>query len=799
MKIKRLECVQFAGVHDIDIDFTDGLNLIIGENESGKSTLTDLIFRILFKDTKIDGRSDAEFIDWYFPKKVRGPQGDVIDGTLVFDTEKGSYKLSREWEKRNGTSRLTTPERTMIKNSDEIARVLSEELGYREGVFGEIVFASQKRKQNAIESIMKALPRKKNELTDTREDLTSILTQAALETGGVSLEKLERRLQEKLISYDSHWNCEEDCPEGGKRRDIGNKWIKNVGAILAAYYAMEEIRQAQKDTENAEKKVEMCQNKLAEIQKTRNMLEDQLKEFWKYKGLILSAATLRKNIDRDNRDLSIMEFDLKYWPEKEEKWEKAKELKKQQDFVQIKKRYLTVKDAHDEYVTKKLKKNGLREVKKADIVKLEDLIRQKQLAESKLSGLNLTARINQLGEIPIKVKNISSGEPTNLFKGEYRITEAVEISIPNVMEMQLVPQGVDVDLIRDEIIYEKEEIQNGFEYYGVSSIEDLLKLYEEYENASREYDQASEKLRIILNGESWETIKINYEKIDIVLLSEEELARKIKRLCGSKSIEDYLGRIENSLELLNESYGSKESLSKSIYEIKMRIFEDEKDLKNLDDIPEKFLQIKEPKQFEENLTKQISYTNDSIKLWNDRYTYALKGLGERTSEEYTEELLEKESSFIERKTEYAHWKNIANIFFCLKEQLGGNPMRDIEVKFREYLDIISDGSIELQSIDEKMSVQLASGNNKLAYDILSNGTKDTISLAFRLAMLEHLYPKGEGLAVFDDSFTEMDPRRVQQSCKLIEKFAENNQVIFITCDDKYSHLMKVQNVIRIKR
>ena len=268
MKIKRVECDQFAGVHDIDVEFADGLNLVIGENESGKSTLADLIFRILFKDTKIDGRSDAEFIDWYFPKKVRGPQGDVIDGTLVFTTEKGTYRLKREWEKRNGSSRLITPEKTVIKNTDEIARILSEELGYREGVFDEIVFASQKRKQSAIESIMKALPKKKGELTETRDDLTSTLTQAALETGGVSLEKLERKLREVMASYGSHWDSEADRPEGGKKRDINHKWSREVGAVLAAYYAMEETRQAQKDAENAEKEVERCQKRLKEIQNT---------------------------------------------------------------------------------------------------------------------------------------------------------------------------------------------------------------------------------------------------------------------------------------------------------------------------------------------------------------------------------------------------------------------------------------------------------------------------------------------------------------------------------------------------
>lgn len=85
-------------------------------------------------------------------------------------------------------------------------------------------------------------------------------------------------------------------------------------------------------------------------------------------------------------------------------------------------------------------------------------------------------------------------------------------------------------------------------------------------------------------------------------------------------------------------------------------------------------------------------------------------------------------------------------------------------------------------MDEKMEVQLASGKRELTYDILSEGTRDTISLAFRLAMLEHLYPEGNGLAVFDDPFTDMDVKCQEKSYELIQKFAEKNQVILVTYD-----------------
>lgn len=54
MVIRRISCTQFAGVCDRDVSLSDGINIIYGKNESGKSTLVNLLFKTLFQNARID-------------------------------------------------------------------------------------------------------------------------------------------------------------------------------------------------------------------------------------------------------------------------------------------------------------------------------------------------------------------------------------------------------------------------------------------------------------------------------------------------------------------------------------------------------------------------------------------------------------------------------------------------------------------------------------------------------------------------------------------------------------------------
>ena len=112
-------------------------------------------------------------------------------------------------------------------------------------------------------------------------------------------------------------------------------------------------------------------------------------------------------------------------------------------------------------------------------------------------------------------------------------------------------------------------------------------------------------------------------------------------------------------------------------------------------------------------------------------------------------------------------------------------MKDIAEQFTHYLGIISGGSVSSEfTSQDKLDMNIYSNDRLLDYDKLSEGTKETVSLAFRLAALDHLFPDG-GVAVFDDPFTDMDDERGHRACELLRDFAKRHQVIFLTCKEEY--------------
>ena len=217
----------------------------------------------------------------------------------------------------------------------------------------------------------------------------------------------------------------------------------------------------------------------------------------------------------------------------------------------------------------------------------------------------------------------------------------------------------------------------------------------------------------------------------------------------------------------------------------------------VDQIPVQYRK-KNVAEYRSQLKESLVPIDDKIQEIQGRLKEDEKFLGEKTAEELSLELDQAKNEFIRVQTDYRHWLHIREVYQKAKLSLEeDSEIKDVERRFAKNLQLITGGKVVLQSLNGTMDVSITSGTNRLAEEILSEGTRDTIALAFRLAMMEHLFPDGGGLLVLDDPFTEMDPVRTKKACELLQAFADNgNQVIFVTCDKKYSNLMS-GNVIQV--
>ena len=431
----------------------------------------------------------------------------------------------------------------------------------------------------------------------------------------------------------------------------------------------------------------------------------------------------------------------------------------------------------------------------ADIRTAETCQRTIQRLEAKIQGLNLAANLRLLGDTAVSVVSAATGAELDIGNGAFSITEAVEIRVPGVMEMQLMPRGVDLDQVRSDLAQARGQLSGIFDAYGVDSVAALRDNLEESRSLNSSIANLESQISLKLNGLDWSGVEA---AADPTADSVANVQMKIRKLCGNQSIESFLGTLDGQIRSYRDQYANQETLAATLTAAEGQADTYRRKLSESDEIPEEYRAVTDADAYAAQLKADEARWDEKLDALTAELLDAQLQLDEKSAEEYAEEYRQLHEKFREEQAQYHHWKHIYDVFMDLKAREMGDPTQDIQQNFQENLSAMTDGGLRLENMDEKLHAAMVSGDSRLTYATLSEGTKDTISLAFRLAMLEHLYPDGGAVAVFDDPFTDMDPRRTAQACRLLQRFAQRNQVLFITCDDKYTGLLE-GNVISMEK
>lgn len=783
MKIKNLSCTQFAGVRDRTISFADGINVVYGKNESGKSTMANLIVRTLFQKAKLDRRSNREFCDLYFPSTRKGSNlsGDFADGKIALASKDGDYVLSKEWGV-DARCTLSTPE-GIVRDQAKIDEILKSVLNYGEGVYSDLLLTSQRNTDAALQTLLDA---SKN--TEAKAEITDAVSLAFAESDGVSIDAIEQAMQSKISEISGkHWDIDRGVPA----RKAG-RWSTGLGEILKAYYAMEDAKAVLEEISHLETDADRAAHDYTDKDNEARSAEEAYREFNQFANSLILQRERRKTISRTEEELKKIRKVLADWPELEKVLAQAQTLQNEKTTRELLDKYDAATEIVNEINTLSLIAANTPCPTAGEIAQVKTAQRNIASLENKLCGMNLTAAVHMFGGNTLEVISVRTGQKIDVSDGIANISEAVRLTIPGVMEMQLSPADVDVASVEAQIKTNKQLITDIFKNYQVENLEALEALAQTIAENTQQLDLANNRLKQLLGATTFEELERTIKSSPQESRSKAEIENDIAALCGNSDLSRFITAKETVISSYKAEYTSANDLKAKAFDLDAELNRAMSATEN-ENIPAEYREIADPEAHLlslQNVCKQKQKLRETALTLKTAAESKLESYKENIADDPSEEAEKATRNFEEQKSLLSHWLHIFEVFKSQKENIHDNPMQDIADSFSHYLRVISDGRVSSEFPEaDKLAMQVYSNDLPLDYGKLSEGTKETVSLAFRLAVLDHLFPDGGGVIVLDDPFTDMDSERTNQACKLVKECAKRHQVIFMTCREEYLQML----------
>jgi len=70
-----------------------------------------------------------------------------------------------------------------------------------------------------------------------------------------------------------------------------------------------------------------------------------------------------------------------------------------------------------------------------------------------------------------------------------------------------------------------------------------------------------------------------------------------------------------------------------------------------------------------------------------------------------------------------------------------------------------------------------------------------LALALHLSMANHFLKEADGFLIMDDPFVDLDPDRQKRAAELINRFAEEKQMLIFTCHQSHADLLGGNQIV----
>ncbi|MGH7889378.1 MAG: AAA family ATPase, partial [Thermodesulfobacteriota bacterium] len=207
MIIRFIRLHPFAAIQNKSFSFKKGLNILLGPNEAGKSTLFHAVLHGLLTSTNKTAKQLEDEMGDFFP--VGG--GDVIRLEIKLDLEENSQvHIQKTWKKgnRQGNASIRLPDGTEITNEEDVQKQIAELLPVSPATMRTIMLSNQ----SGLQETLKHMKQEEG----VRSELGAVLRKSVMETSGISVDRFRKIIGDKFEEYFKKWNREQRYPESNR-------------------------------------------------------------------------------------------------------------------------------------------------------------------------------------------------------------------------------------------------------------------------------------------------------------------------------------------------------------------------------------------------------------------------------------------------------------------------------------------------------------------------------------------------------------------------------------------------------
>ena len=804
MILSRITLSPFAGIPHLDLNFTDGLNVILGANEAGKSTVFHALYHVMFTEAKLTPGRFKKLMNRFIP----AGGGDTIAVELHFKHKNADHFLKRKWGP-SAEAQLKLPNGNIISDESTIAEYLGACLSASEGTYRAVLMTQQ----TGLTGTLNAL---KTEHTDTIKSLGDILKTAVLETDGISIETFRDRLETQFNDYFNHWDPAKHYPDGG--RGIEKPWKKQVGKILQAYYDKETVRVAFEKAFQIEEAIDRANQNIAETKKQRDDIEQYVTANKKAAGdaqerkvLLAQIENVSKDLEeykKINRDWPIRENTLqdlkRKLPDLEKKVEELKQKKIQAEQVEKnrknveKYKIVSARKKQVDAVEKKLKSAQV--LTEKDLSEIDDASRQLSLLKTELEAGKLSVKFEAKKSVIVSMtKDLEAPREERLKPGESQSFEAggrLRLDHSDWSMEVTTGEGDFTDLVQ-KIEAARKALDKLLKKHHVRSLEEAKEMHRTYEICRHELKTAQDNLKTDLGDTNFEELESSIKNV-AEIPDVEPIADVVEKFLTAQNqlekINTDLNQHQKVLDEYKDKYNDQDSLLMTMTDSIQKEKELNKKLGALSPMPDVVENVDAFIEAYKNKQEELTRLNEDLKkLEIERAGIHPPDQSSEELQEQLDELNEKFDIVLRKGKAIQRVKQVADE---LSEHLDQQAFLGLKNDIESFISNMTNHRYKQIKINESLPTGFVrSDGNIVETDLLSTGTLDVLGLALRLSMANYFLKEQEAFLVMDDPFVDMDPGRQSNAANLLKEYSKTKQLIIFTCHPTHADLIGGNKVV----